>query len=217
MVLSVDGYLKLSSNTHHGFCPPTHTHTDQHTHSMHANAHQPSQQHRGMTGMAFVVVWMWNVPFGLVSTLALQLLCAIPDCGTFWRCSLPWRKKVTGGGPGGFMTRYNFVFTLWCLTYHKLLHAMLSGLPCHERLNTSYTGVQNKSISLVASWIFDHSNKKLAQLLSSLINPFIHLFNKYSNKSCGPHCVLGTKGTPMDQTKKKILIPHMIWTLILAA
>lgn len=24
MVLSVDGYLKLSSNTHHGFCPPPH-------------------------------------------------------------------------------------------------------------------------------------------------------------------------------------------------
>lgn len=80
MVLSVDGYLRLSSNTHHGFCPPPHTHTSTHAacRQMHTNHHSSTEGWRAwllwwfeceMSPLGLCLHWLpsWSVLFQIVA------------------------------------------------------------------------------------------------------------------------------------------------------
>lgn len=212
MAVSVDGYLKLSSQCILWLLS-THTHIPAHT--QHADKCSPTitmAQRNDGHGFCGSLDVKW--PLGLMSTLALQLVCAVPDCGILEKQS-PLKEEGHWRFYGQVQLRVHSLMP-YLPTTSCFIHVIMSSLPWKTK-HFLHWGA-NKPFSYVASWIFDHSNKELVQLPSNewSIHPFIHLFNKYSNKYYGPHCVPGTKGTSMDQTKKKILITHMIWTFILA-
>lgn len=182
-------------NIYCGFCP----HTRVPAHTQHTDKCAPTittaqrDDGHGFCG-GLDVKW----PLGLMSTLALQLVCAVPDCGILEKQS-PLKEE-------GHWRFYGQVQ----LHVHSLMpylpqaaSGMLSCLPCHERLNTSYTGVQtNPSPKWLLGYLITAIRNSYSFPPIWSIQPFIYSTNTRTNIMA--HTVFyGNKGTSMDQTKKK--------------